>query len=297
MIKDQASRLRDLSKLKRLTQEQLHPVRRLAVTSGKGGVGKSNISLNLALCFQRLGRRVLLVDADTNLANIDILLGISPKFTLADVILKGQFIHDILVDGPEGLHILPAGSGVVEMLGLDDVMADRIERGLADLERAQDLIILDTGAGISEGVVEFASASDEVIVVTTPEPTAITDAYAALKVISSRNLALKLYLLVNFARNQEEAEEVARKIKLVVENYLNLSIESLGFLPVDAHVPQAVSRQKPFLVISPRCPAALNLMMIARRLLRLPAKQSGGSLFGQLFGRTSAGGFAVGDPQ
>lgn len=290
MINDQAARLRDLSRqvgIKRLTQEHLHPVRRIAVTSGKGGVGKSNVSLNLGLCFQLLGRRTLLVDADTNLANIDILLGLHPKYTLADAILGDQFIPDIVVDGPHGLRVLPAGSGVVDMLGLDEVIWERIERGLFELEKRHDLILFDTGAGISEGVVEFASGSDEVIVITTPEPTAITDAYAAIKVIHHRNAAVKIYLLVNLARHQEEAEEVAKKIRLVVENYLSLQIDYLGFLPFDAHVSQAVSRQTPFLFAHPRCPAAVNLKGIARKLLALPGREGErGSLFRSLFGRS-----------
>ncbi|RJP81633.1 MAG: MinD/ParA family protein [Candidatus Zixiibacteriota bacterium] len=286
MIKDQASKLRDLSKIKRLTDEHLHPVRRLAVTSGKGGVGKSNLSLNLGLAWQKLGRRTLLVDADTNLANIDILLGITPKYTLADAILRGAFIADVLVDGPEGLRILPAGSGVVEMVGLDDLVQDRLVRGLEELEKSRDLVLLDTGAGIHEGVVELAGGCDEVIFVTTPEPTAITDAYAAIKVISSRNAAIKPYLLVNQARSSEESEEVSRKICLVVENYLAIHLEPLGFLPLDPHVPQAVARQTPFLLAYPRCPASLNLMMIARRLLKLPPSNSGGTLFRQLFFRS-----------
>jgi flagellar biosynthesis protein FlhG len=289
MIKDQASKLRDLSKISRLTEEHLRPVRRLAVTSGKGGVGKSNISLNLGLCLQRLGRRVLLVDADTNLANIDILMGLTPKYTLVDAVLRGQFISDVVMDGPEGLRILPAGSGVVEMVGLDDVIRERLARGLEELEKSRDLVILDTGAGIHEGVVEFASGCDEVIFVTTPEPTAITDAYAAIKVISNRNPAVKPYLLVNQARDQEEAEEVSRKIRLVVENYLAITLESLGFLPADPHVPRAVARQMPFILAFPRCQAALNLTMIARRLLKLPPRSSsGGSLFSQLLTRVRA---------
>jgi flagellar biosynthesis protein FlhG len=286
MIKDQASRLRDISKIKRLTQEHLHPVRRIAVTSGKGGVGKSNFSLNLGLCMQSLGKRALLVDADTNLANIDILLGINPKYTLTDAILGDKFISDILVEGPQGLRILPAGSGAVEMVGLDEVVLDRLERGLSELEQHQDIIILDTGAGISEGVIEFASSSDEAIVITTPEPTAITDAYAAIKVISARNAAVKLYLLVNMARSLDEAEEVSRKIRLVVENYLSLGIETLGHLPLDENVPRAVSRQTPFLLAYPRCPAAVNIMMIARRLLKLPAREGvRGTLFKHLLSR------------
>ena len=293
MIADQASKLRDLSKGRRAGTRPdpygafgaFGGVRRLAVTSGKGGVGKSNISLNLGLCFRRLGRRALLVDADANLANIDILLGINPKYTLADMILKDKFLQDILLDGPEGLRILPAGSGVVEMVGLDGIAADRLERSLGDLEREQDLIILDTGAGISEGVVELASASDEVIIVTTPEPTAITDAYAAIKVITARNVAVKLHLLVNQARSREEAEEVARKIKLVVENYLSLSVQSLGYLPQDPHLPKAVARQTPLLQAFPRSPAAVALMGVARRLLRMPAPpdRTPTALFRQLF--------------
>lgn len=292
MINDQAASLRDLSKLKRRTEKHLKPVRRIAVTSGKGGVGKSNFSLNLGICLQKLGQRVLLVDADTNLANIDVLLGVNPEYTLADVVLGDRFINDIILDGPEGLKIMPAGSGVVDLVGLDSVVQDRISHGMSDLEANHDAVILDTGAGIAEAVIDFACGADEVIVITTPEPTAITDAYAVIKVISSRNAALKFHLLINFAKNQEEADEVARKIKLVVENYLTVSIDILGFLPIDNHIPRAVARQKPFMLVNPRCPAALNIEMIARRLLKMPVRSSdsypegtltGGSLFRHLF--------------
>jgi flagellar biosynthesis protein FlhG len=286
MINDQAAKLRDLAKFKSNAEKHLRPVRRIAVTSGKGGVGKSNVSLNLGICFQKMGRRALLVDADLNLANIDILLGITPKYTLADAVLGDRFLKDILVEGPEGLRILPAGSGVIELLGLDSVVQDRLEHGMAELEAGQDLVILDTGAGISEGVVEFASGADDIIVVTTPEPTAITDAYAAIKVISSRNVAVTFHLLVNFAQNKEQADDVARKIKLVVQNYLALDIDVLGHIPVDIHIPQAVAQQKPLLQVHPRSPAARHLEMIARRLLRLPAsKADRGSIFHQIFRR------------
>ncbi len=285
MIIDQATKLRDLTKIKRQTEKHLHPVRRIAVTSGKGGVGKSNFSLNLAICFQRLRQRALLVDADTNLANIDILLGIHPEYSLTDVVLGDRFIKDIILQGPEGLQIMPAGSGVVEFIGLDAVIQDRIQNGIADLESGSDAIIIDTGAGISEGVVEFAAGADEVIVLTTPEPTAITDAYAAIKVISSKNAAVKFHLVVNLAKNQKEAQEVARKIRLVVENYLSLNLNILGFLPYDQHVPKAVSMQQPFLLMNPRCPAALNVMMIARKLLKIPVPENSGSLLRNLFTR------------
>ncbi|MCX6640528.1 MAG: MinD/ParA family protein [bacterium] len=286
MINDQAARLRDISRLKNRADgaTTLSPVRRIAITSGKGGVGKSNFSLNLGICFQKLGKRALLIDADTNLANIDILLGISPKFTLADAVLGDRFITEVLFDGPEGLKILPGGSGIIELVGLEQVMQDRLENSMYELEKGQDIVLLDTGAGISEGVVEFASAADEVIVITTPEPTAITDAYAAIKVISARNQAVKFYILVNFARSEDEAREVARNIKLVVENYLAIDIEILGYLPLDTHVQHAVAQQKPFLLAHPRCPASLNLNMIARRLLRLnQPHRPRGSLFRHLF--------------
>jgi flagellar biosynthesis protein FlhG len=241
------------------------------------------VSLNLALCFQQLGRRSLLVDGDSNLANLDILLGISPKYTLADAVLGSRFLSEVVVSGPGGLQILPAASGSLDLQGLEEAVAQRLESGLAQLEQGQDMIVLDTGAGISPAVVELASGADEVIVVTTPEPTAITDAYAAIKVITHRHPAVKIFLLVNQARTAEEAGEVARKIQLVVENYLALSVESLGYLPLDANVPRAVRSQQPLLLAYPRSPAALSLMMIARRLLKLPPPPARGSLFGQLF--------------
>jgi flagellar biosynthesis protein FlhG len=293
MIQDQASKLRrraqEINRFNLKSPER--GARRIAVTSGKGGVGKSNVSLNLGICFGKLRKSALLVDADVNLANIDILLGIHPKKTLLDAVLRDAFIPDILLDGPEGLRILPAGSGSIEIMGLEKVVRERLFNGLADLEKRHDVIILDTGAGISDGVLEYASGSDEAIIITTPEPTAITDAYAAIKMISSRNPAVKLYLLVNMVRSRQEAEEVARNIRLVVENYLTVTIEPLGFLPTDAHIARAVAAQTPFLTAFPRCQASLNLMMIARKLLKLPAtgSASGGSLFSNLF-KSARGG-------
>ncbi|MFH1861253.1 MAG: P-loop NTPase [bacterium] len=235
-----------------------------------------------------VGSKTLLIDADTNLANIDILLGINPQYTLADAILGNQFMTDILIEGPKGLKILPAGSGVPDLVGLDKVVVNRLEQSFGDLEKGNDIVLLDTGAGISEEVVDFARSADEVIIITTPEPTAITDAYAAIKVISAHGAAVKFYLLVNFAKNQSEANEVARKFQLVVENYLAFSIEPLGYIPLDEHIPQAVSRQTPFTLAFPRCAASQHLMIIARRLLKLPIQHDHHKPFLlNLFGRRS----------
>lgn len=307
-MNDQAAKLRNLMKSdphlrsKRQTGQQYSPVRRIAVTSGKGGVGKSNFSLNLGICFQMLERRTLLVDADTNLANIDILLGIHPQYTLADAIIGDRSLPEVIIQGPQNLSILPAASGVVELVGLNEVIRNRLESALADIclrrlpgmsaegitselwafgEKGMgegyfspDMVIFDTSAGISSAVVDLVGRmADEVIVITTPEPTAITDAYAAIKVISrtaepsSTERSMKFYLIVNFANNEKEASEVARKIKLVVENYLTLQLHYLGFLPVDRSIPASVAQQKPFLLNYPKCPASRNLKMIARRLL------------------------------
>jgi len=284
MINDQAASLRDLAKFKDQADKMMRPVRRLAITSGKGGVGKSNFSLNLSICLQKLGQRTLLIDADTNLANIDILMGIHPEFTLADVILGDKFVKDVLIKGPEGIQILPAGSGVIEMVGLDNIIQERIDQGMIELEQEFDFILLDTGAGIAEGVVDCAAGADEVVVVTTPEPTAITDAYAAIKVISSKNPAIKFHLLVNMAKNADEAIDVYKKIQLVVENYLALQLDSLGYLPRDNFLIKAVARQQPFVLTYPKCPTAMNVAMIARRILKLPTtEKTGGSLFRKLF--------------
>ncbi|MDP8206990.1 MAG: MinD/ParA family protein [Candidatus Electryonea clarkiae] len=247
---------------------------RIAVTSGKGGVGKSNVSLNLAIAFAKLGKRVLLVDADTNLANIDILLGIKIKHTLPEMIFGKIFLSEVLVNGPEGIKILPGSNGVIEVLEHDEEVRRKIFDIFNELERQFDIIVVDTGAGLSENVVQFVIGADDVVLVTNSEPTSITDAYAMIKIAVARNPALRMHIMINLAAKQSDAIETFEKLHLVVKNFLNVDTHMLGFLPIDPSVPAAVARREPFISLFPRSAVSIAMIMIARKLLKLPVSSN-----------------------
>ncbi len=244
--------------------------RRIAVTSGKGGVGKSNISLNLAITFGKLGQRVLLVDADTNLANLDILLGLKMRATLYDVITGDAYFSEVLTNGPAGIKILPGSSGVVEMLERDSEVRNKMISAFEEFERLYDIILIDTGAGLSENVMQFVVGADDVILVTNSEPTSITDAYAMVKVAITRNPMLKIMVLINLAQRQRDAMDTFEKLQLAVRNFLHVDLDLLGYLPVDPNVPVAVAKREPFATLFPRSPATTALMMMARKYLKMP---------------------------
>jgi len=242
--------------------------RRIAVTSGKGGVGKSNVSLNLAIALARMGRRVLLVDADTNLANIDILLGIQARLTLADAIFGDAFFGDILLEGPDGIAILPGSSGVVEIMEEDAAVRQKMFDAFDDLERRFDVLLIDTGAGLSENVLHFVAGADDVVLVTNSEPTSITDAYAMVKVATHMNPALKLQVVVNLAAKEQDAKDTFEKLQLAVRNFLSVDIEMLGLLPADKNVLAAVNQRQPFLTLFPKSAASTAIMLMAHKLMR-----------------------------
>lgn len=258
---------------------------RISVTSGKGGVGKSNFALNLAIVLSAAGRKVLLVDADTNLANLDILIGIHPEYNLSDVITGDRIIQDIIVQGPGEIEILPSSSGVVEMLDLDDQVQRQLIDSFTELEQRYDFIIIDTGAGLTPQIVNYSASADEVIVITTPEPTAIADAYAMLKTISHKNPTVKIQVLVNMVRSPKEAYQVFEGLNLVVQNFLNIPVDFLGYLPLDQNVSQSVAMQRPFVLEYPKCPASVTMRMMSRKILKrgsLPDPDKRRSMFARL---------------
>ncbi|MFH0918886.1 MAG: MinD/ParA family protein [Fibrobacterota bacterium] len=237
----------------------------VAVTSGKGGVGKTNFSINLALLLAKAGKKVILFDADLGLANVNILFGINPRYTLLDVVEGRIPLEEVLVSGPCGLSIVPAGSGMEKMANLDSVTLLTLMKDLARLEQACDYLIFDTGAGISRTVRAFVSAAQKQIVVVTPEPSSLADAYATIKLIVGTG-GRDIHIVSNMVKSDREGEEVFRKIALLTRRFLRRSPFWLGALPLDKSVGLAVLRQSPVALSEPNSPFARALSRIVLRL-------------------------------
>jgi len=272
-MEEQARHLRELFSAHRSTS--VRTAKSLTVTSGKGGVGKSNLALNLSLAFAELGRKVFLVDADVHLANLDVLLGVKPKRTLRDFVLGECPLDEVFLDGPMGMRLVPASSGVTELLMAEDWAWARLGEALRTIEEEADLIVVDTAAGLSKGVLDMALSTDDVVVVTTPEPTAVVDAYAMVKVISSQREGAIIHLVINRVKSQSEAEEVFGKLNQVIRHFLGLKVLFSGFILEDSCVPKAVAKQRPFLLEYPNSKASSCLRRMARRFLGMPEERRG----------------------
>ncbi|HET9950925.1 MAG TPA: MinD/ParA family protein [Candidatus Eisenbacteria bacterium] len=252
----------------RMVPPASRPKRRIvAVTSGKGGVGKTNIVTNLALALARQGVRVLVVDGDLGLANVDLLLGVAPQYDLQDVILGQRSVRDVVFEGPDGIHVLPASSGVEELANLDEFRTECLIRSLGELEDEIDLILIDSPSGIGKNAISMVQVADQILVVTTPEPTSFSDAYAMIKVLSRRPLRCVPSLLVNQADSEDEAMSVARRVRTVAKRFLNLEIEYWGCVLADESVSKSVQRQEPCLSTYPYSPAASCIYSLARRVM------------------------------
>jgi len=240
----------------------------ITVTSGKGGVGKTNISINLALSFSELGSRVVILDADFGLANIDVLLGIVPQFTLLDVLTDKKNILEVLTEGPHNIKFISGGSGVEELVKLDSQQVSKFVENMALLDKLADIVIVDTGAGLSENVMSFILAADEVLLVTTPEPTSITDAYALIKMVSNRDMSKKISVVVNKAESSNEANDVLRNLVMVADKFLGVRLEPAGYIMNDSVVTRAVKQQQPFSLVYPKSLAARNIREISEKLIK-----------------------------
>ncbi|MDY6949933.1 MAG: MinD/ParA family protein [Thermodesulfobacteriota bacterium] len=221
-----------------------HNTRVIAITSGKGGVGKTNIVANLGFSLSQLGKKVLILDADVGLGNLDILLGLTPRYNLSHVIAGMKTIGQITVDGPGNMSILPASSGIQELTELTKEQKIQILTELDALLDPVDVLLIDTAAGISSNVVTFSCTAQEIIVVVSPEPTSITDAYALMKVLFLKHATSHFKLLVNLAHDSKEADEVFRQLNLVTERFLDISIEYIGHVLLDRNLTKSVKRQK-----------------------------------------------------
>ena len=242
-------------------------VRSIAVTSGKGGVGKSCIALNLAVALGRLEQRVLLVDADLGLGNIAILAGLSPERTIEEVLAGQCSVAEVALQGPENIVVLPAAAAA-DVVQWEDFLADgNTGEQLKEFETEFDVVVIDTGAGIGARVVDFVAAVDQVFLVVTPEPTAIADAYAALKVLVQQRSPQGLGLLVNMAESAVEAEDLYPKFQELAERFLGAKIDNLGYIPLDRYVRESVKRQTPFVLADPPLPAAEAVVRLAATFL------------------------------
>jgi len=240
----------------------------LTITSGKGGVGKTNVTVNLAIALSELGYRVVVIDADLGLANIDVVLGTMPKYNLADVIKNGKNILEILSTGPKNVKFISGGSGLEELVRLTSNELEVFVKNIALLDKIADIILIDTGAGISDSVIRFVMAAHDVILVTTPEPTAITDAYALIKAIGTRDSNKDIKLIINRAETAIEAQTAMQKLNAVSKKFLKMKLQFLGYLSNDALVSKAVKQQKPFLLLFPECTASKNIIEMSKKVVR-----------------------------
>lgn len=267
---DQAERLRELVK------DTDSRARVVAIASGKGGTGKTNLAVNLAALIVELGKRAILIDVDIGLANADVLLGVQPRVHLGHVLSGEVSVLDALVPAAGGVLLLP-GTSLRPVSDLAPTERDYLVETFRQLESYADVILIDTGAGVSENVLQFAGAADEVIVVTTPEPTAIVDGYNFIRNVSQQRGTGRIRLVVNQARDAFEAARVSERIRMVARRFLRLEVEDLGYVVADPLVPRSVRRRRPFVLEHPTSPAATCLRAIVDRAFGdEPAVRTGG---------------------
>lgn len=278
---DQAQKLREMIKLrknnpgygreeKRGVEKDPSPTidsRVIAVTSGKGGVGKTNFTINLGITLARAGKKVVILDADLGLANVDVILGSIPKYTLVDLMETHLPVEKVMSEGPEGIRVISGASGIEGLIDMSEENIQRLNFRFAEVSRYADFILIDTGAGISKSVLSFVIAAQEVLVISTPEPTSITDAYAVIKAIGNQERDKSIQLLINKVRDPKEGEEVYQKLYRVGKQFLNMDIDLLGYVREDPQVVKAVYSQNPFTMQFPRCYAAKDLNLVAKNLM------------------------------
>ncbi len=284
---DQAEQLRNIVKLH--NQRNISNARVITITSGKGGVGKSNMAVNLALQMRRRGKRVIIFDADFGLANVEVMFGTLPKHNLSDVIYGGMAINEIISEGPEGIGFISGGSGIVGLNDLNHEQLDSLVGKLSQLNMLTDILLIDTGAGVSESVLDFVLASPEVLLVSTPEPSSLTDSYSLMKALYKNPKFMKdstkVYLVANRVNSEEEANAVYEKLSSVVLRFLNGNLSYLGMVPMDEKLERAVRSQQIVSIVSPNANASRAFSTLTDALLNEGTTQGGQVRWGiaQLF--------------
>lgn len=274
-MNDQAARLREIIQQKRVFEQGItekkasansNPPRIICVTSGKGGVGKTNFTSNLAIALGKQKQRVLIIDADLGLANVDVILGVIPRYSFLDVINGTHTLKDIIVKGPHQVGLITGGSGLLDLVDMPQERIKALISQFNDLNDLADIILIDTGAGLSQSVLSFVMAAQEVIIVCTPEPTAITDAYAMIKTIGLKDKEKRIKILINRVESTNEGKITFEKLQNASKKFLNVDIEKLGYLAEDANVRRSVKLQTPFLLQYPNSPVSKNIELIADKL-------------------------------
>ena len=251
-----------------MAKESNKPVHVVAVTSGKGGVGKTNIVINTGVALADLGYKVMIFDADLGLANVDVLLGLNPRYNIRHVLSGERNLDEIIIEGPRGIKILPAASGFDEIASLNENERLALLSHFENYDGELDILLIDTGAGIGPNVMYFSSVARQILVVATAEPTSITDAYAVMKVLATRYGEKQFTLLVNNVKNEIVAKSVYQNLADVAEKFLNISIDYAGFIPKDLNLVKAVTRQKSLVELFPDAPSVKSFSLLAKNLMK-----------------------------
>ncbi|MEA1911507.1 MAG: MinD/ParA family protein [Spirochaetota bacterium] len=274
---DQAEQLREIMRSRNENGSGSSKTRVIAVSSGKGGVGKTNMSINIAIAYAQLGKKVLVMDADLGLANVNVAMGIIPKYNLYHLIRQKKKMKDIIINTDFGIQIIAGASGFSKIANLSDEDREHFIEEISQMD-AVDVIVIDTSAGVSSNVLDFIAAADDAIIVTTPEPTAITDAYGIIKIIATEidNMNLGIKLIVNRVKSVTEGKKVSERVINIASQFLNLKVDYLGYVYDDPQVSQAILKQKPFMIVDPDSKASICIKHIVSRLEKVEYKEGGG---------------------